>query len=366
MEETPWPQPQPTGQPSLCPACARPRGSALCSDWLFGRGGAEPDSQAGLRLAAWARAEQRVGLPVPTPFSAGSRRRRERLFLSATAPSEAADRVAPAARPSAADSGERGAACRRRAPLRSAAASCCRRVLHFVIAAWSARQPRGAGGAAIQRRHFAAGGAAGFLFPPCRRGGSAGRHPAPRPPPSLGTRPPLAPALAVAETPPTAGRRTPPPAVQGRRGEGRRSEAGAAATPAAAAGGRRAGPGPAAPRRQEAKRPVPPGCPRAAPPRPPRAPPAPLGARAPAGGGSRARSASPLVTAPYVPPLVQTRLDPLSFVLSPLVLARASTFLQPSLARLVARGALDKGPQAGWGRRVLLQAAGRQYVSMFT
>lgn len=298
----------------MCPACARPRGGALCSDWLSGQGGAEPGRQARLRLAAWARAEQRVGLPVPTPFSAGSRRRRERLFLSATAPSEAADRVAPAARPSAADSGERGAASQRRARAWPLSAAACRRILHFVIAAWSARRPRGAGGAASQRRHFAPGGAAGFLFPPCRRGGRAARPPSPppsppppRPPPSLGTRPPPAPALAGPETPPTAvPPRSPagsagPPRPPPRRGppsrgwsrsrsrRGRRGEAGRPGTRRALPPG-----GEAAWAAGLASGPPRPGGSELPWPRSPR------GARVPEGGGSWARSASPLGFNPFL------------------------------------------------------------------
>lgn len=90
-----------------------------------------------------------------------------------------------------------------------------RRVLHFVIAAWSARRPRGAGGAASQPappfrtrrgppassfRPAAAGAAPAALRPVP----AAPPPPPPHPPPSPGTRPPLAPALAGAETPPTA------------------------------------------------------------------------------------------------------------------------------------------------------------------
>lgn len=169
----------------------------------------------------------------------------------------------PAARPSAADSGERGAASRRRSP---GPASPQRRVLHFVSAAWSVRRPRAAEGAAGRRRHFVPAGASRprpAPAAPLRR--LPPRHPPPAPP-SPGTRPPRsrrAPAIAAAPTPPSDGRGAP-------------SRERRASVPRPLFRGRdhsRRGEGPTAPRRQEAKRPVLPAGPRPA----PASPPAPLG-----------------------------------------------------------------------------------------
>lgn len=104
----------------------------------------------------------------------------------------------PAARPSAADSGERGAASRWRSP---GPASPQRRVLHFVSAAWSVRRPRAAEGAAGRRRHFVPAGA---------------------------SRPRPAPAAPLRRLPP----RHPPPAPPRRpRGRGRRGAAGLPPSP---------------------------------------------------------------------------------------------------------------------------------------
>lgn len=101
------PSRSPRAQPSSRPARARPRGGALLSDWPAVRGEAGPGAQAGPRLAAWARAAQRVGARANA-----LQRWLGRDGSGSFSPPQPRARHRPgAARPhSPADPGERGAA----------------------------------------------------------------------------------------------------------------------------------------------------------------------------------------------------------------------------------------------------------------